>query len=116
MQLRIDTIQQGEIKLALVGKDLNARLSKKTEKVSESLLPEIEKFLKKHKVKLKDLERVVVNPGPGGFSSIRTGVAVVNALNFALGIEKIVLPKYDKEPKISKPRKMSSWRRSKGRR
>jgi hypothetical protein len=78
-------------------------------------------FLRKHKATPRDLKKILVNPGPGGFSSTRTGVAVANALAFALSIpiaewpasnrrrgepsgkaKTIILPKYDKEPHITK--------------
>lgn len=93
-----------------------ARRVKNVMQISENLLPEIAKFLQKHKVELKDLTKILVNPGPGGFSSTRTGVATANALAYALGIpvaqwpsrkvKETVLPKYDKEPNITKPRKL----------
>lgn len=101
MELEIDTTEHGRLKLELDGK----RLDKKVEGLSESLLPELRKFLRKNKIKLGDLKKISVNPGPGGFSSTRTGVATANALNFVLGLsEKIVLPKYGKAPNITHAR------------
>ena len=103
MELYIDTTEQGVIKLQLYsGEKVIGKSRKQTLKISESLLPEIEKLLKKHGVKFADLKKISVNPGPGGFSSTRTGVATANALNYALGVNKIVLSVYDKEPNITK--------------
>lgn len=101
MELFIDTTEKDKIILGLDEK----RKSISVKGISESLLPEIEKFLKAKKVALSDLKKISVNHGPGGFSSTRTGVAVANALAYALGLkQKTVLPKYDKAPNISKPR------------
>lgn len=117
MNLLIDTTQAEKIIVALfnVSGEEIARREKNVMQISENLLPEIEKLLKKQKVKLKDLKKILVNPGPGGFSSTRTGVATANALAYALNIpvaewpsgkvREIVLPKYDKEPNITKPKK-----------
>mgnify|MGYP001569023038 CR=1 FL=1 len=105
MELYIDTTEQGKIKLCIM--DGAAVLSKSethTPKISESLLMAIQKLLKKNKIQLRDLKKILVNPGPGGFSSTRTGVATANALNFALGIDQIVLPRYDKAPNITRPK------------
>jgi|SRR3989338_8457795 len=105
MKLFIDTTDRERVVLELSkGKTTVARLEKSVPELSERLLPLLKSFLKAHKVKLGDLELVAANPGPGGFSATRTGVATANALNFALGIDKIVLPKYDKAPNITKPK------------
>ena len=106
MELYIDTTERGRIKLRIFnGGKVRAKSEKSTNKISESLLAEIEKLLKKTKLEVSDLSRVLVNPGPGGFSSTRTGVATANALNFVLGVNKFVLPRYDKEPNITKSKK-----------
>ena len=66
MQLVIDTTQPGHIKLELwtAGRAV-AKAEKYTPKISESLLVETAKLLKKQGVKLRDLEKILVNPGPG---------------------------------------------------
>ncbi|MBI2599092.1 tRNA (adenosine(37)-N6)-threonylcarbamoyltransferase complex dimerization subunit type 1 TsaB [Candidatus Curtissbacteria bacterium] len=69
---------------------------------SQVLLPLIVKILKKQKAAFADISAVVVNTGPGSFTGTRVGVAVANALGFALNIPvngkkgKIALPKYEK--------------------
>lgn len=118
MQLLVDTTQRNILILELLdGKKPMIRIEKTVDGLSENLLPEIQKFLRTRKVNLGSLSKILVNPGPGGFSSTRTGVATANALAYALGIpvaewpsgrvRQIVLPKYDKEPNITKPRKFS---------
>lgn len=119
MELLIDTAERETIKLALLdGKKIVASWQKHTHEISEHLLEEINKLLKATKLKPSDFKRILVNPGPGGFASTRTGVATANALAYALGvpvaewpsgkIKKIIEPKYDKAPNITKPRKLSS--------
>lgn len=55
-------------------------------KESEKLLPAIDKLLRKNKAKPMDLRGVAVVTGPGGFSSLRVGLATANALGYALKI------------------------------
>lgn len=119
MLLLIDTTQQEKIILQLFderGSSI-ARQEKRVFQISENLLPELERFIKKQKLKLRKLTKILVDPGPGGFSSTRTGVATANALAYALGIpvaefpsgkiKEIVLPKYDKKPNITRPKALS---------
>lgn len=57
-----------------------------TQARTEVLTPAVDKLLKGAKVKLSALTGVVVATGPGGFSAVRSGVVVANALGLALGI------------------------------
>ncbi|TSA44762.1 hypothetical protein D4R52_03740 [bacterium] len=114
MEFLIDTIEQEKIILAIYSRSkLIRKKTIKLARISERLLPEIAKFMKAAKISLRDLDRVLVNPRAGAFSSTRTGVACANALAFALNIPiaswpdgkvgKIILPVYDREPNITKP-------------
>jgi len=104
MYLKIDTTRQDEVILELKdqSKKIKDQIVKKRKKGSQVLLPSIVKILKKNKLELKDLIGIEVNPGPGSFTGTRVGVAVANALGFALKIPvngkkgKIVIPKYAK--------------------
>jgi tRNA threonylcarbamoyladenosine biosynthesis protein TsaB len=98
---------------------------------SEKLLDNIDKILLNSKKKLQDLTGVICIIGPGGFTSLRIGITTANTIAWTLnipivGIEnkededdltliqksvkliktkkqfKQVLPRYGKEPNISK--------------
>ena len=119
MILFINTASQTEIEVKILdGKKII--VSKKIEAAraqAEKLLVLIEKLLKQAKLKLKDLEKIVVINQGGSFTSLRIGVVTANALGFALGIPvegtvgqakkvkgqkeiSIVAPIYDREPDI----------------
>lgn len=104
MKLKIDTTKRKEVIVELVDKKSGkVDKLKKTQKLgSQVLLPMIVKILKKNKLKFSDLTAVEVNVGPGSFTGIRVGVAVANALGYALNLPvngkkgKIALPIYEK--------------------
>lgn len=53
---------------------------------SQILSPLIDKILKKHQLKPKDLTGIEVNLSPGSFTGLRVGVAVANTLGNFLKI------------------------------
>src|SRR5579885_3433331 len=69
--------------------------------LSENLLIEIKKFLKKQKTKLADLAGVEVVMGEH-FSRTRTAVATANALIFSLHLKQgLIKPIYNRQPNIT---------------
>ncbi len=67
-----------------------------SETENESPLIAIKEALAKGKLELGDIDEFSANPGPGSYTGIRVGIAVTNALNFALGKEvKPVVPIYN---------------------
>ncbi len=68
---------------------------------SEELLPTLEKFLKKSKVKLNNLRGIIVVSGPGSFTGLRVGITTANTLAFILGIP--VMGIKSSEPKALSP-------------
>lgn len=130
MILYINTVSKEEMIIALRNggvKNLTARKNIVAKKIKvnhnqgEKLLPALETFLKAQKVKLGDLEKIVVASRGGSFTSLRIGVITANALAYALKIpvepeEKtgrknkkfgrysIVEPDYNREPNIGAPK------------
>jgi tRNA threonylcarbamoyladenosine biosynthesis protein TsaB len=51
---------------------------------SQIVLPLIDKILKAYRITIKDITAIKVNRGPGSFTGLRVGIAVANALGFAL--------------------------------
>ena len=127
MILYINTADKEKVSLALWEEKLSS--NKKVEYVevlrqdflasraqAEKLLPAIEKILQKGRIKLKDLNKIIVADFGGSFTSLRIGIATANALAYALNIPveaetkgaalkvgagiKIVAPRYNREPNI----------------
>ena len=104
MNLHIDTTKREEVIVELWEnqKKLTDRIVVLQKTGSQALLPTIAKILRKNKVAFKDIREVKVDTGPGSFTGTRVGVAVANAIGFALNIPvngklgKIAVPKYEK--------------------
>lgn len=119
MILYINTVSSDEIIIALYNND-KLIVEKKViapRQQSEKLIPAIDKMLKLKKIKLTDLEKIMVENYGGNFTALRIGVITANALAYALkipveanskinkknkqfGIYSIVEPIYDREPNI----------------
>lgn len=85
--LFIDTSSNKKISIGLNLDDKKYLLKQKIGlQKAQAVLSLIDKILEKHQLKLKDLEEIKVNIGPGSFTGIRVGVAVANALSFALKV------------------------------
>lgn len=52
----------------------------------EGVMNAIQELLKANHTTLADLQRIAVTVGPGGFMSIRVGIALANALSWSLNI------------------------------
>lgn len=103
LNLKIDSTNIENITVELTGASKSiSKLNESQKKGSQVLLPMIDKILKKNNIKPSDICSIEVNAGPGSFTGTRVGVAIANALGFALNIPvngkkgKIVLPIYDK--------------------
>lgn len=102
MILKIDTTKREEVIVELWENKKQIDKIVVTQKTgSQALLPAIAKILKKNKVEFRDIKEVKVAAGPGSFTGTRVGVAVANAIGFALNIPvngklgKIAIPRYE---------------------
>lgn len=131
MILYINTIEKDKVIIAL--KKGNLFFAKKTLKTkyneSEKLIPEIKKILENKKIALKKIKKIEVeniSKEDTGFTALRIGVVIANALAYGLNIPVvssesnffrkkesapfvfdknkiyIVEPIYNKEPNITK--------------
>ena len=74
----------------------------------QNVLAVINEALRQNNLSLKDISEIEVNKGPGSFTGTRVGVAIGNALAFALGIKingqkPPVEPTYGQPPNITTP-------------
>lgn len=85
--INIDTSDNKEITVELkMDKSISKLSSKSVILKSEATLPLIDKLLAKNDFKINDIEQIKVNRGPGSFTGLRVGIAIANALGFALKI------------------------------
>lgn len=78
-----------------IAKKAKVKLEKDSHLVCEtendSPLIAIKEALAKAQVSLTEIDTFESNPGPGSYTGVRVGAAVVNALNFALGKKAAVI-------------------------
>lgn len=80
-ELQLDTTIAKKAKVKLLTDN------KKFESENESALLAVKEVLEKAGLDLNEIDNFSANPGPGSYTGIRIGAAVINALNFALGKE-----------------------------
>jgi tRNA threonylcarbamoyladenosine biosynthesis protein TsaB len=85
--LLINTSSNKEVKVGIEidGKELMVTQPLDRQK-AQAVLPMIEKLLKEHKLEMKDLSGITVNPGPGSFTGLRVGITIANTLGHLLKI------------------------------
>lgn len=89
MILVIHTLDQSQVQLALVestGKMVKVLRKTVPGRQNEIVTPAIDLLLKKSKLAVSALSGIIVASGPGGFTAVRSGVVVANALGFAFGV------------------------------
>lgn len=79
--LVIDTTVSRKSTVKLIKKN------KSTEISGNSLLPLIDKLLKKCHTKIEDLSEIKVNIGPGSYTGLRIGASIANALSYLLNLK-----------------------------
>lgn len=101
--LAIDTASSEKVVVVLRANEREFRVERKIDqRKAQAVLPIIDSLLKKYKISLLSIQSIQVNTGPGSFTGLKVGVAIANALSFALKIpvndkpvEEFVEPAYE---------------------
>jgi len=108
MILVIDTTKREQIILGLYDGQQLKCYEFETEKQSEDLLAAIEGILnlpagrQEEKLSLKDIEKILVNLGPGSYTGSRAGVTVANTLGWILNIPVFGYKEGEQEKTLAK--------------
>lgn len=81
--LYVDTSDREKISIKINDKHYETKAKKDC---SQKLLPFIDEILASSELSINDITEVKVNTGPGSFTGLRVGIAISNALGFALNI------------------------------
>ena len=84
------------LKLAIVDKNTLIQKELNTKKnISEILIYEVERFLKKSEVNIKKLKSICIVTGPGSFTGIRSALTFAKSLKLALKLRLFGLSKFE---------------------
>lgn len=86
MLILINTCLENRIILAVKKNNKILLQESRVIKQAEKIKTNIYNFFNKYKIKLQDIEGIIVCKGPGRFTSLRAGVSAANALAYALDV------------------------------
>ena len=103
MKLYLDSTDNKKVILRLAGEEF---VNEYDSPRDQDVLFFLNTLLEKKSKSLNDVSEIEVNPGPGSFTGSRVGVAIANALAFALKIKvngktPPILPVYSAPPNIN---------------
>jgi|SRR3989344_7603985 len=103
MKLYLDSTDNKKVILRLAGEEF---VNEYDSPRDQDVLFFLNTLLEKKSKSLNDVSEIEVNPGPGSFTGSRVGVAIANALAFALKIKvngqnPPILPVYSAPPNIT---------------
>lgn len=85
--ISIDTSDNKRIIVSLSKNNKEKRIEQAIGKQKSQVVPQlIERLLSQEKIQLTDVSYIRVHTGPGSFTGLRVGIAIANALSFALSI------------------------------
>lgn len=89
MILFIDSSEYEQLRFGIIDPEKNKAIQEKikiTYPETEKTLTHLDQFLKVSKVKLDQVQKIIVVSGPGSFTGIRVGVSMALAFSFAKDI------------------------------
>ena len=91
MQLFINTSKDKELDVFLIKNSnvIDSITITGDYKLSEKLIVNIDKLLKKNKCKMSQIKGLITVTGPGAFTSLRIAISIVNTLSYVLSIPSI---------------------------
>src|ERR1041385_4794345 len=112
MILFIDTSDFNGLRLALIDPKGKSSVRESTHSVAYNenykTAEFLQKFLHSGKTSYQQLSKIVACSGPGSFTGIRVGVALAQALGFALNIPVIAIKKSQVPPGLAKLKTLRS--------
>jgi tRNA A37 threonylcarbamoyladenosine modification protein TsaB len=105
LKIKIDTTKrhEKEVVLTKVAEDGSSEVLEKVAGEVD-IVTSIKEILDKRGLKPEDIADYDYNEGPGSFTGLKIGAAIINALNWATGkrsIKELKYPNYGREPNIT---------------
>jgi tRNA A37 threonylcarbamoyladenosine modification protein TsaB len=113
MLLFIDTSDYSGVRFALVpspgsGRPIKKFLRELSYNENFKTLELLQKFIKNNRLTPAAIEKIIVCSGPGSFTGIRVGIALAQAMGFALNIPVAAIPKEKIPDSLAKLWKLKS--------
>ncbi len=93
MILFLDTTDFQNLRLAIVDEHVREQVRAISYNENYKTAALLEQFLKRSKVRLSEVKKIIVCSGPGSFTGIRVGIALAQAMGFALRIPVVAIKK-----------------------